>query len=1750
MSESDKTPGDEKEKQAKEPEASTSPLFYSPAGAKAKVKRNTLGQYEKREFTQTPKKDRAKAEELLKNIEDMESTMSTPSMPEFVLNSLVPNRDELIDDYIKMEDQVDPASVALPETEDSDVEAEYRSLVWTDKYKSCYKLLTDVMDMELNAQDKISLRSLCREGEFNNEGLLCDGFFELQSEYLNKLKMKSVAQDAASTTTAMANHHNMNIMPQYIETAEIIKNLPNNFTDKMLNDFVTKLKQNRAAKPAGHYIDADLAVLITAAKKKENIDFGIDDVPNMDLNSLLPILRPMNDDFEEGTAALHHIKKLVAPNSTSKSLSEFYISLVRCLERCNVIPEQSYQIWKEIIYKFKGNDNRYLHLLTEARKVTFDDSSGIDPYLALIWLRVESEQFAEKISGVKKPQEGGRSRSSGGAGGGGKQPSEGNRGDRGDRPPVVCFNCGKKGHFGPKCYDLGKDGYPNAKGKEAKAKSPGFKGRNPGYLGSKTRINPDYVGSDGKVRLPVPKKSKVRFAGASVGEITPTEEEEYEQGQINMIVEKHDDFQDTLKSLENQTRKVSSTGYSKCIAPLGNFTEPVRSKGQALKVGLDTKAHRGNWIDPILVRELKLELHDIKPMEFSSPINSKEKTFISRKCVRIQVRFTRFDFLVDLEFRIFPEKSKMSDRMLIGQEDIVRYDLIRYHLLANDNQLFRPEENQHELVKEIESRLKSENCLWSIINSDKGLKAELAETLSALDPNDKDYESLIDMLASDMIAKEFPLEHFDELKEVLKWAIREGVITDRLDGSTMDVPPFHVPFRPDATFEGVPPRQYSLAKTEVIRAWLEKLLSMNIICKSDSLTTSPVLVVQQDSKYRVTIDQRLLNEKLVRAHGSINNMKQVVEGLGAHEYYGRFDLLLAYYQIPSTPEMRSLFAFSTPYGNYEFTNSLPMGEKNIPSHFTKCMREILKDLPAAFPNYFDDVFSYGDTPEEFISNVKALMEKFKNLNVRVSLSKILVGSSSISALGFEIDKKGYRPKQEIIEKAARQDFPKLKNIRSYLGLINVFSPFIKNLPELIAPFKDVRKKNAVWEVTEEMTAAHEKIKLAVQAIPKLHFLDNKKQIYIECDASDYGSGAILYQLDDEDNKEIVRITSTTFTPAAMKWSTIQKEAFAIMKALLAFENIIDGRNVKILTDHRNLMWMSKVANKMVSRWYDYVVLFDVDIIHLPGVENEYADALSRLSWHIEPIPPNTVSSIIKAAGGGKEEEESSDDDSEDEAVPELTNLHRYISTGGNKRADELSRVIEEKMPELVPLLQEEIEEKDEATFKDLFDTIHNSIMGHFGVQYTTQNMRDAGADPKNIQQRVIDLISKCATCIKSRKKLAKTLRERHSITASTPFAIFECDHITGLPTSDKGNNSILLIMDSFTRFTYVYPCASTNAETVKEALLQVYSYFGTPLRLRSDGGAAFIEKGLQDFLTAINCDHNTTVAHHPQSHGQIEVQNRETIRHFRNLLQDSAKYDAKNWDTTAPLIASVLNNKIHAATGYSPFNLLFGSEHALRHSANHLENLDRTNADAYLRKLDNALRLANEYASESQDFLTITNYEKHPAVEQKFKVGDLILIPNRIGDRKKLSLPLAGPYKIEAETDSKDIFRIRDITQDKYNYGHSCTFILFPYVVPKEDELRIAAEDYGEYKFRILGHQGNPKKKTTIFVKVQWEDKFDSISWIPLATCKDVIAVRDYFKSFKEFKNVCSAPDLTPARNVRQKLVSSKLNDPTFDTTR
>ena len=72
------------------------------------------------------------------------------------------------------------------------------------------------------------------------------------------------------------------------------------------------------------------------------------------------------------------------------------------------------------------------------------------------------------------------------------------------------------------------------------------------------------------------------------------------------------------------------------------------------------------------------------------------------------------------------------------------------------------------------------------------------------------------------------------------------------------------------------------------------------------------------------------------------------------------------------------------------------------------------------------------------------------------------------------------------------------------------------------------------------------------------------------DARDVGVGAVLAQ-QDEDGKEIViSYASRAFSGSKKNWSTTEKEAYAIVRALQYFQPYAYERMVTIYTDHNDL----------------------------------------------------------------------------------------------------------------------------------------------------------------------------------------------------------------------------------------------------------------------------------------------------------------------------------------------------------------------------------------------------------------------------------------------------------------------------------------------------------------------------------------------------------------------------------------------------
>jgi hypothetical protein len=88
--------------------------------------------------------------------------------------------------------------------------------------------------------------------------------------------------------------------------------------------------------------------------------------------------------------------------------------------------------------------------------------------------------------------------------------------------------------------------------------------------------------------------------------------------------------------------------------------------------------------------------------------------------------------------------------------------------------------------------------------------------------------------------------------------------------------------------------------------------------------------------------------------------------------------------------------------------------------------------------------------------------------------------------------------------------------------------------------------------------------------------------------------------------------SKSLSGAELRWSTIEKECYAIVYALKKFEHLIRDTHFTLRTDHKNLLYVNSAPNSKVARWKLMIQVYDFDIQYIPGPENFVADAFSRL----------------------------------------------------------------------------------------------------------------------------------------------------------------------------------------------------------------------------------------------------------------------------------------------------------------------------------------------------------------------------------------------------------------------------------------------------------------------------------------------------------------------------------------------------------
>ena len=180
---------------------------------------------------------------------------------------------------------------------------------------------------------------------------------------------------------------------------------------------------------------------------------------------------------------------------------------------------------------------------------------------------------------------------------------------------------------------------------------------------------------------------------------------------------------------------------------------------------------------------------------------------------------------------------------------------------------------------------------------------------------------------------------------------------------------------------------------------------------------------------------------------------------------------------------------------------------------------------------------------------------------------------------------------------------KTTELRSFLGLTNYFRDHVPNHSNVVAPLHKIidhaAKKQTMLIWTDDAANSFQKIKDLIARSPLLYFIHDTAPITLMTDASDYGIGGYLYQEVDGE-KQLVALVSKSLTKTQLKWSVIQKEAFALYYCCTYLNALLRDRKFTILTDHKNLTFLEKDKNEMVGRWRMALQELEYTIGYIPG----------------------------------------------------------------------------------------------------------------------------------------------------------------------------------------------------------------------------------------------------------------------------------------------------------------------------------------------------------------------------------------------------------------------------------------------------------------------------------------------------------------------------------------------------------------------
>ena len=733
-----------------------------------------------------------------------------------------------------------------------------------------------------------------------------------------------------------------------------------------------------------------------------------------------------------------------------------------------------------------------------------------------------------------------------------------------------------------------------------------------------------------------------------------------------------------------------------------------------------------------------------------------------------------------------------------------------------------------------------------------------------------------------------------------------------------------IPVVEGATPKYFKPRRVPYALIARVEDELDKLEKQGVWEKVQySEWAAPIVTVLKDPRdpagpIRICGDYKLTVNKVAPLDNyPVPSVTDQLATLNGGVVFSKLDLSQAYQQLPLEEGTRELLTISTHRGLYR-PFRLQFGVHSAAGIFQRVMEQTLAGIEDVKVRV-DDILIGGRTIWEHIRILRKVLERLRKAGFTVKWGKCSFLKPEVVYCGHLVSGDGIRPLLSNVEAILKAPTPKnVTEVKSFLGMVNYYNMFIEDLATVTEPLHALLRKGVVWEWSDACRKAFNVLKKILSSAPVLTHFDPKKEIYVQCDASPYGLGAVLAHVMDDGTEKPVSYSSRTMTPAERNYAQVEREGLSVVFGVKKFHQYLYGQKFVIFTDHKPLLGLfgeekglPDQGSQRVLRWALLLSAYHYYLVYKKGVEHGNADALSRLPIQAKPVDE---SSMVRSV--------------------------RLLEVESCPVSEEEVKTATRRDPILSKVLNTVLTGWGEVTDPDLRDfKVHANELC---VEGNCVLWGSRVIIPKILQNRVLKLLHEMHPGTSRMKALARSYvwwpgmdkdvesmvrncricEENQRKPAGAPIHPWEhpgrpwqrlhVDHAGPL----KGN-MYLLIVDAYSRWLEVLRVSTTSSQDTLTKFRSVFATHGLPESIVSDNGPSFTSTEYKEYLKVNGIADVKTAPYHPSSNGQVE----RYVQTFKRALKKAFEEDGDTKRNIDRLLFSYRTTP-HTASMQTPAELL------------------------------------------------------------------------------------------------------------------------------------------------------------------------------------------------------------------------------------